>query len=182
MRIAELEHFWQKFIQGDQEAFGSIYEISRPILTFYCLGILKEVHQAENCASEALIKTYHLEDPGKVKDIESWLFTVARNLCISHLRKVKRHQTALKVLKEKEVVHEEPLISQKFEESSIEAFIANILDEEEEQIWKLHSEGYDNNEIAIRLGMNKKTVANNKSKIRSLLKARFKKYLKSREY
>jgi len=170
MGIKKVRIYWEKFIAGDKDAFGRVYEICNPILTFYCLGILKDIEQAENCASEALIKAYEISEPEKIIAIDKWLFTVAKNHCISHLRQTKRHQESLQSLGKSGNDQQEPSVVREFDQKNIDKLIINNLDPSDYKIWKLHSDGFDNEEIAKELDMNKKTVANRKSAIRSKLK------------
>jgi RNA polymerase sigma-70 factor (ECF subfamily) len=61
-----------------------------------CLGLLGNVHDAEDLSQEALIKGFtqmdQLRDTGQ---FGSWLLSIARNLCIDHLRRRKRGSEVL---------------------------------------------------------------------------------------
>ena len=57
----------------------------------------------------------------------------------------------------------------------MDQIIRSTLVEKDYQIWQLHQQGYDNQEIAEIVGATEKTVANRKSAARAKLKEVFKK-------
>ena len=168
----DIKKSWDRFAGGEKEAFGEVFKHYLPLLTLYCLGVLHDEQSAENCATEALVKTYTYRQPKEIKDPEKWLFVVAKNKCISELRKVKRMDS--NEPNETSVISqiEDPLVS-----SDIDQIIMTELDEDEKSIWSLHADGYSNQEMAEQLNSSPKTMANRKSIIRNKLKKAFKKYL-----
>lgn len=181
MDRAKVKVGWDRFVGGDKEAFGYIYESYAPILTFFCLGKVKDLQVAENCSSEALMKTLDHDDPGKIRNLEHWLFTVAQNACISHLRKDNTRNRILENSSEIFSKNQLPQIDLAYDEEGLERTISSELNEHEHRLWQLHAEGYDNLEIAEKLEMNEKSVANRKSEIRLRLKAAVKNYINSWE-
>ncbi|MEL6560687.1 MAG: sigma-70 family RNA polymerase sigma factor [Bacteroidota bacterium] len=176
MKLESVDENWEAFKSGHRESFGTIYQYYKPLLLFFCLGKVKNKELAESLASEALIKTFTLEKPAEIKNLEQWLFTVARNLCISHLRTVKRqHEILTEIYADKKVGHK-PEVEGKQAQESIDQIIKLELNKEEYLLWQLHSQGFDNEEISVKVGMNPKTVANKKSVIRGRLKRLFNKY------
>jgi len=177
----KVAQYWEEFKAGDKESFGPIYEFYSPMLTFFCLGKVKNIALAENFASEALIRTYSHQEPDKIKNIEQWLFTIARNLCITHIRSVKRQGEILSDFSAGQNSKQSPEVYQVFTLENMNQLIKGELNEEEYQLWVMHAEGYNNDEIATRFELNSKTIANRKSDIRSRLKRIFKKYYNSKE-
>lgn len=168
--------YWTRFLEGDRDAFGEIYKQYRPVLTFFCLGKLKDEQLAENCASEALIKTLNHKNPQVINDLNHWLFTLARNECITVLRKNKRHQSLVGQLEKNPHITENPGLQE-----DIDQIIKDRLESEEQKLWELHSSGYNNREIANQLGASEKTVANKKSEIRKKLKEALRGFNNQRE-
>ncbi|MEQ9425312.1 MAG: RNA polymerase sigma factor [Cyclobacteriaceae bacterium] len=181
MSREEIGHFWDQFVKGDKEAFGNIYKAFRPILTFYCYGLMNDRQFAENCSSEALIKTYNHSNPSEIQDLRQWLFTVAKNQCISQLRKDGLRNNVRQKINDDETLAYPPQVESSLNKETLDEVIKNELDEQERNIWRLHTEGYSNSEMAEILNMNEKTVANKKSEIRSRLKIRMKKFLENQE-
>ena len=159
---------WDSFVKGDKEAFGDIYQKYLPVLTLYCLGILRDKQSAEHCAAEALIKTMNHHNPITISDPEKWLFIVAKNQCISELRKVKRLDA--REPQESQTITQQPDSLLKEE---IDIIIESTLTNEERGIWEFHSNGFTNAEIAEKFDSNSKTIANKKSEIRNKLRKAF---------
>ncbi len=181
MDSERLKQLWERFVGGDQSAFGKIYETCRPVLIFYCLGKFKNLELAENCSSEALLKTLDHPRPEEIEDIERWLFTVARNLCVSQLRMDSRRAKILDGISKNLPGNYQPEVYENLDAENIKRIIIEELAIEEQEIWQLHSDGFSNSEISKKLTMNEKTVANKKSGIRTRLMEKVKKYLKSQE-
>ncbi len=60
-----------------------------------CLGILANVHDAEDVAQETMLKgLLSLRRLAKPEQFESWILRIARNLCIDLLRRRKRTKTS----------------------------------------------------------------------------------------
>jgi RNA polymerase sigma-70 factor, ECF subfamily len=166
---------WEKYVQGDKTAFGLLYSYYHKSLVAYCLGRLKNTELAENAASETLIKLLQYPRPSEIENFENWLFTVAKNECNTYWSTVTRRK---KLLEDNyEVVdNHNPEVEDKFSAENIDQLIRDNLDDTDYQIWQLHNQGYDNNEIAEIMGLNEKTVANRKSASRNKLKIVLKSY------
>lgn len=56
-----------------------------------CLGVLGNLHDAEDVAQEAMLKgLLKIKKLEKAEQFESWILQIARNLCIDFLRRRKR--------------------------------------------------------------------------------------------
>ena len=131
MKLESVDENWEAFKSGHRESFGTIYQYYKPLLLFFCLGKVKNKELAESLASEALIKTFTVEKPAEIKNLEQWLFTVARNLCISHLRTVKRqHEILTEIYADKKVGHK-PEVEGTQAQESIDQIIKLELNKEE---------------------------------------------------
>lgn len=166
---------WEKYVQGDREAFGVLYSKYHKSLTAYCFGRLKERELAENAASDTLVKLLNHPDPGSIDNFESWLFTVAKNECNTYWSTLERRKELLKNNYEADV-ESRPEVEDRFSSENMDQLIKNVLDETDYRIWKLYHEGYDNEEVANMMSLNEKTVANRKSAARMKLKDALKKY------
>ncbi len=166
---------WERYVNGDREAFGQLYACYHKTLTAYCLGWLRNIELAENAASETLVKLLQYPRPGEINNFEGWLFTVARNECATYWSTSERRRRLLEENYEKPVKLN-PEIEETFSVENIDKLIRENLDETDYRIWELHQQGYDNHEVAQIVGMNEKTVANRKSAARTKLKTLFKQY------
>ena len=80
-------------IAGDRSAREKLLKRhSRPVLAV-CLGILGNLHDAEDCAQEALVRgltqMHQLRDDGQ---FGGWISRIARNLCVDFIRRRKRSE------------------------------------------------------------------------------------------
>lgn len=174
MAKEEVNNAWKKFIQGDKHAYGIIYQAYFPLLTMFCLGKLKDIEEAENCASEALYKTMKYERPEEIRDLHQWLFSVARNLCYSLVTTSNRRQDIIQDISYDAAWYQTPEVEAKYKLSELENILNSNLKGQDHVIWQLHIEGYSNKEIGVKLNLQEKTVANRKSAIRELLRKTFK--------
>jgi RNA polymerase sigma-70 factor (ECF subfamily) len=170
-----MQPLWEKYIRGDREAFGILYSRYHKSLTAYCIGRLKDKELAENAASDTLLKLLHHPNPASIDNFESWLFTVAKNECNTYWSAQERRKELLKENYEFETEHR-PEADDNFSSETVDQIIRNNLDDTDYRIWKLYHEGYDNDEVAIIMNMNEKTVANRKSAARTKLKSVLRKY------
>ncbi|HZY81948.1 MAG TPA: RNA polymerase sigma factor [Cyclobacteriaceae bacterium] len=170
-----MQTLWEKYIQGDREAFGILYSRYHKSLTAYCIGRLKDKELAENAASDTLLKLLHHSNPGSIDNFEAWLFTVAKNECNTYWSTLERRKELLKENFEAQV-ERRPEVEDRLSSENVDQLIKSNLDETDYRIWRLYHEGYDNDEVANMMNMNEKTVANRKSAARMKLKSVLKKY------
>lgn len=159
---------------NDQEKFSNYYLPCHRGLTMFCLGMLRDRALAENAASDTLVKFWNYPKIAEIKEIKSWLFVAAKNICINYLNKTARRREidrSLNMAKSEGAAGEQDMIA-----AGIDEIIRKSLNEKEYTIWQLHQEGYDNREIAAQLQSSEKTVANLKAMARKKLRERMKKY------
>ena len=81
---------------GDKTAYAwLVRKYSRGVFAI-CMGILGNTHDAEDIAQEALIRGY--TRIGRLRDTDqfkTWIFRIARNLCIDFLRRRRIGKEAL---------------------------------------------------------------------------------------
>lgn len=168
----QYESLWQTYVAGDKSVFGKLYTHYHKSLIAYCVGIVRNTEQAENVASDTLIKLLQHKRPEEIENFESWMFGVAKNECFTFLSKTERRR---KLLDENYKTESDrlPDVEMRFSLENLDHVIQATLDERDYKIWQLHQQGYDNQEIADIIDSTEKTVANRKSAARAKLKAAF---------
>ena len=74
--------------QGDKKAFEEILDRYQNGVYGFAFHLLKSRHEAEDIAQEVFLRLYANADTQNYYGrLETYLFKVARNLCIDHLRK-----------------------------------------------------------------------------------------------
>jgi RNA polymerase sigma-70 factor (ECF subfamily) len=81
--------------QGDMAAFGELVEkYKRPLLN-YVTRTLRDPTEAEDIAQNAFVRVFKALDRFRLKArFSTWLFAIARNLCLNELRRRSRHLTS----------------------------------------------------------------------------------------
>ena len=78
----------QKAAVGDKAAFEELYQATSRSVYFTCLGLLKDEQEAQDITQDVYLTAFEqlgsLEDAGKFK---AWLYRIAANKSIKHLRK-----------------------------------------------------------------------------------------------
>ena len=80
-----------QYLAGDEAALGELIRLYKDGLIFYLDSFLHDIHTAEDLTEETFIKIA-IRRPRYVPrgQFQAWLYKIARNLAISHLRKVSR--------------------------------------------------------------------------------------------
>ena len=77
--------------QGDKTAYAVLVERHYKGVFALCLGMLGNVHDAEDTAQEAMLKGFlRIKKLKRCEHFEWWILQIARNLCIDFLRRKKR--------------------------------------------------------------------------------------------
>lgn len=81
--------------QGDKRAYAILVERHYRHVFAMCLGILAEIHDAEDIAQDAMLKgLLNIADLRKTEQFGRWILRIASNLCIDLLRRQKRTRLA----------------------------------------------------------------------------------------
>ncbi len=76
----------------DQKRIYSWYEQYKNGIFRYALSITKDPQLAEDVLQDTFLKLLSGETPRNPDMAQAWLYRVARNLCLDHLRRCKREQ------------------------------------------------------------------------------------------
>ena len=79
---------------GDEAALAELMQrFRRPIVSF-CYRLLGQAAEADDVAQETFVRAYQARQRLRSgANLATWLFTIARNLCLDRLRYRKRHPT-----------------------------------------------------------------------------------------
>lgn len=77
----------------DQSQIYALYEQHKNGIYRYVLSITKDVHLSEDILQDSFLKLLSGAAPRNPDMVQAWLYRVARNLCLDHLRRVKREQS-----------------------------------------------------------------------------------------
>jgi RNA polymerase sigma-70 factor, ECF subfamily len=81
----------RRCLRGDSRAYRALLVRYQGPIFNHCRRMIKDPGQAEDIAQEAFVRTLtRLERYDERYKFSAWLFKIATNLCIDHLRKARR--------------------------------------------------------------------------------------------
>lgn len=167
---------WQRYCTGDNDAMGVLYELLHARLTLYCYGWMKDQALAENMASESFVRLLNTSKHTEIDHVEGWLFRVARNLCLNQLNQQANRRSIWEQIGQRFATIKAPEALDQLASQDWRDRMEQWFSKEDQLIWQLHEEGYTNEEIAVKTGLQAKTVANRKSIIRNELRDKIRQY------
>ena len=88
------EELMERFQNGDEKAFNEIVIRYRERIVNFILGMVRDFDKAEDLAQDTLLIVYERKHSyKKIAKLSTWIFTIAKNLTFTELRKVKRRKT-----------------------------------------------------------------------------------------
>lgn len=83
------------FTAGSEEAFDRLYLRHQDYVYNVCLGVLGNPDDARDCAQETFLRAYRKVGEFRARAaFSTWLYRVAVNVCVGHLRKRPRAAAA----------------------------------------------------------------------------------------
>jgi RNA polymerase sigma-70 factor (ECF subfamily) len=139
----------------DQNEFRLFVKTNQSKIFRYAMNLLQKEEEAKDIVQEVLIKIWdRREDMQKIENIDGWMFTVTRNLCIDRIRARKAHldiSTQVQVADKQDNPHE------KTAKNQLMNLIKNLINEmPEKQKLVIHLrdiEGLSYDEIAQACGI-----------------------------
>src|SRR3954454_10952481 len=82
--------------RGEDAAFEVLYDRHSPGVLGFCRHMLRSPQDAEDAVQHAFIAAYADLQRNSAREIhfKAWLYTIARNRCVSVLRARREHATA----------------------------------------------------------------------------------------
>lgn len=172
----------QRLMAGDEAAYTSVYTLHLDAIFYYVKKYLPAEQDAEDITA-AVFQTLWLQkanlDPAR--PLRPWLYTIARNLCLNHLksaqRRTAREADALQLLHAGE---ENEFAAHEFMEElmrEIEIVLKKLPPQAASIFSMSYFEGKSNQEIAALLQINEHTVRNQKSLALKQLRLSFRSWI-----
>ena len=104
LRVASDERLVEYVRGGNQAAFEAIYDRHHRGILAFCRHMLASAHEAEDADQHTFMAAYrHLVGGDTEIHLRPWLYTIARNRCLSLLR--ARHEQPLDLVREPATEH-----------------------------------------------------------------------------
>ena len=145
-----------------ERKFKQFFEGHFHAMVRYAYRFLPDIQEAEDVVQDAFIRLYHTcEDLDDTERARTFLYTIIRNLCISHLR----HQSIKERYEQESLEEASPMMEEEihseiiYQETLRLLYVAvNRLPKQSRKIILLGLEGKTNQEIAEELGISVNTV------------------------
>ncbi len=152
---------------GDREAYAELVRRYSKRVLAVCYGFVGGVEDAEDLAQEALLKGYRkiarLRDGAK---FGPWIFRIARNTCLDHLRRKPRGEIAVADPPERP----DPRSEIKPEIIDLREAIRRLPEDYRVTLLSYYFNGRNTNHIAEALGVSRATVYTRLSRARRELR------------
>jgi RNA polymerase sigma-70 factor (ECF subfamily) len=159
----------ERFQQGDNSALVELYDRHNRRLFTYCLKFVGNSEQAQDMTQEFWMKIMRLrEKPCDVRNPLAFFLTVARNLCLNHI-KAQRNHSSLDAIPEvaHPVDHDDG--RPEMEEKILRAMDKLSFEHREVLILNIYC-GYRMEEIAVMLGKSPEAIWKRASRARKHLR------------
>ncbi|MEI9806806.1 MAG: RNA polymerase sigma-70 factor [Bacteroidota bacterium] len=149
---------------GNEEAYTKLFHLFTPRLFPYILKITKDQDLAKELLQEVFIKLWvHRADLADIEQPASWLFRVAANTCLAHLRtQASRYRILRSVVDKEEGISNDTLeYAETKDMGRVIRNAVNALPPKRQQIYRLsREEGFSHQQIADKLKISLQTVKN----------------------
>ena len=144
-----LEQNMQKMQQGSEQAFETVYNLTKKQVFFLIYSIIKDYGLAEELMQDTYIKIRQQISKYKLNtNANAWIMMLARNTAINSYNRRKREVIT-------DEVENDYLFNTNNEDSIINNMVLKkllaLLDFDERQVVTLHTLGYKHKEIAAQL-------------------------------
>lgn len=82
----ELSAVLSEFRAGNRAAFRTIYDLFESKIYRFCKHVVSDEAVARDAFQECFIKAYEHREELHSDNVQSWLFTIARRVCLNQLR------------------------------------------------------------------------------------------------
>lgn len=152
-----------RLVGGDHEAFHMVFKMMYAKVHAFALGFLKNESDADEIVQTVFFKLWmKREKLADVKNLDSYLYTIAKNTVLNHLASRKKVDIDISEIKHLRAFGASP--SEQVEADDLKLLIDMVVENMPPQRQKIYrmsrEEGLANEEIAQKTGLQKKTVEN----------------------
>jgi RNA polymerase sigma factor (sigma-70 family) len=168
--MSKQNQIWNRFIHGENEAIGELYTQLFEPLVFLSFYFVKSNESARDIVGDLFVQIItttpkdRKQKWGDIKDIQLYLKQIVRHKSIDYLRK---SQNQLRIQSDWQQT-----VSVALDNFSHEAL--NVLSLPEKDLFDLHLQGFNNNELAQKFHLSEKTIRNKLSLSRKKMLRYFK--------
>ena len=146
---------------GDNEAFKTLFEMFYPKVKIFLVKFLKDENTAEDISQDIFVKIWTFREAlPDIRSFNTYLYRMTRNAALNHLRgnHSKIDISKMSVLDDKDIEAE---YHTKEKELLIRLTVEQMPPQRRRIFRMSREQGLSNDDIALKLGISKKTVENN---------------------
>ncbi len=171
---------YRRFLEGDDEAIVEIIRDYKDGLILYLCGIVGDVYTAEDLMTETFVKLT-VKKPrffSKNASFKTWLYKVARNLALDHLR--KRSKISDRPIEDygNILIDSADVLSsyiEKEERTHLHLAMENLKDEYRQVLYLVFFEDFENTQVATVMKKTTRQVENLLYRAKKALRAELEK-------
>ena len=153
----------EELTEGNQEAFRMVFKAAYPQVRAFSKGFTKNDTDADDIAQQVFIKLWTKRAIlANVRNFETYLYTITKNTVLNHMASQKAFMVDISDVRNLSTENTSPL--EQIEASDLQLLIDMTVENmppQRQAVYKLSRvEGLSNDQIAERLGLQKKTVEN----------------------
>jgi RNA polymerase sigma-70 factor (ECF subfamily) len=158
--MSELKRTVRRAASGDEEAAGTLFDSYYPRVFRYALGKLARPDDAEDVAAETFARVLRDLDRFKWKGggFEAWLFRIASNLVVDHVRAAQRERADEAATEVLERTTPERAVLASETQAEIGRAVARLGDDQREVVLLRFVAGLDTLETGKVMGRNANAV------------------------
>ena len=153
----------EELTEGNQEAFRMVFKAAYPQVRAFSKGFTKNDADADDIAQQVFIKLWTKRAIlANVRNFETYLYTITKNTVLNHMASQKAFMVDISDVRNLSTENTSPL--EQIEASDLQLLIDMTVENmppQRQAVYKLSRvEGLSNDQIAEKLGLQKKTVEN----------------------
>jgi RNA polymerase sigma-70 factor, Bacteroides expansion family 1 len=153
----------EELTEGNQEAFRTVFKAAYPQVRAFSKGFTKNDADADDIAQQVFIKLWTKRAIlANVRNFETYLYTITKNTVLNHMASQKAFMVDISDVRNLSTENTSPL--EQIEASDLQLLIDMTVENmppQRQAVYKLSRvEGLSNDQIAEKLGLQKKTVEN----------------------
>ena len=164
-----------EFKKGDSRAFEKIFDQFYSAICFFILEFVKDPEISRDIVSEVFIKLWdRKEDFDNMSSIKSFLYVSAKNAALNLIRRSKvidEHRKHLSIQMSHEELHD--AVHARIFDAEVLRYVntaISTLPEQCKRILNMTLQGFNTDDIAVRLKLSAQTVRNTRARATMLLK------------
>jgi RNA polymerase sigma-70 factor (family 1) len=157
--------------QGDRKAFEIFYNTYSSFVYQVAYKILRDTHLAEEVVQECFVNLWvNKENIDENKEITSFIFVIAKRICLNNLRKLKYTNTYLTQVSVRHINDVQEKIEYSEFEKSMISKVSSLPKQQRIAFELSRFEGYTHQQIADKMGVSPNTVKNHISQALAYLR------------